>query len=102
MTISVAPMASGGITPAPPLMTVLPTTKTRKKVPMNSQMYLFMGGGAHCALTEQASPGRALTCRSPRRRAHAHADSERHRPLQTSAAAEHAYVGHSDSSRLRS
>ena len=44
ITISAAPMASGGMTPAAPGMTVQPTVRTRKKVPMNSVRYLFMVG----------------------------------------------------------
>src|SRR4051794_41870924 len=34
-------MASGAITPAPPPIPVQPIVRTRKKVPMNSAMYLF-------------------------------------------------------------
>src|SRR6267143_1873254 len=42
MTMSTAPMASGGITPGAPGMTVQPMVRTRKKVPMNSAIYLRM------------------------------------------------------------
>src|SRR5215469_16427791 len=40
--MSAAPMASGAITPAPPPTTVQPTVRTRKNVPMNSAIYLFI------------------------------------------------------------
>src|SRR5258706_16086920 len=36
------PMASGAIPPAPPMITEQPTVSTRKNVPMNSTMYLFI------------------------------------------------------------
>src|ERR1700730_12170066 len=36
MTIRTPPMASGAMTPAAPGMTVQPTVRTRKKVPINS------------------------------------------------------------------
>src|SRR3954470_24842608 len=39
-----APIASGAMTPVPPPITVQPMVRTRKKVPMNSAMYLFMPG----------------------------------------------------------
>src|ERR1043166_306363 len=42
MTMSAAPIASGGMTPAPPPITVSPMVRTRKKVPMNSAMYFFI------------------------------------------------------------
>src|SRR5690349_12396582 len=42
ITIKAAPMASGGITPVGAPMTVQPIVRTRKKVPISSQMYLFM------------------------------------------------------------
>src|SRR4051794_24394399 len=42
MTMSAAPMASGAITPAPAPMPVHPMVKTRKNVPINSAMYLFI------------------------------------------------------------
>ena len=41
LTVLVA-MASGGMTPGPAAMPVLPIVKTRKKVPMNSVQYLRM------------------------------------------------------------
>src|SRR3954469_22852842 len=43
MTINEAPMAIGAR--AAPPRTVMPTVKTRKKVPMNSTRYFFMGIG---------------------------------------------------------
>src|SRR6266550_3869057 len=42
MTMSAAPMASGAMTPAPAPIPVQPIVRTRKKVPMNSAMYLFI------------------------------------------------------------
>src|SRR5260370_21098564 len=42
ITMSAAPMANGGITPAAPAITVHPMVRTRKNVPMSSVMYLFM------------------------------------------------------------
>ncbi len=42
MTVNEGPMASGAITPAGPGMTVQPTVRTKKNVPINSAMYLFM------------------------------------------------------------
>src|SRR4029453_4900957 len=42
MTISAAPMASGAMTPAPAPIPVQPIVKTRKNVPMNSVIYLFI------------------------------------------------------------
>jgi hypothetical protein len=44
MTMSTAPMASGGITPGVFGMTVQPMVRTRKKVPMNSAIYLRITG----------------------------------------------------------
>ena len=44
ITIRAEPIASGGMTPLPPLMTVHPMVSTRKKVPMNSTTYLFIAG----------------------------------------------------------
>jgi hypothetical protein len=35
-------MASGAMTPAPPITTQHPIVNTRKKVPMNSTTYLFI------------------------------------------------------------
>src|SRR5580704_17754883 len=43
MTMREAPMASGASAPAPGAITVLPTVKTRKNVPMNSTRYVFIG-----------------------------------------------------------
>src|SRR5438552_5941513 len=48
MTMSAAPIASGAITPAAPGMTVQPTVRTRKNVPINSAIYLFIAFGAGC------------------------------------------------------
>src|ERR1700693_2935252 len=45
MTMSEAPIASGAMTPAAPGMTVQPTVRTRKNVPINSAMYLFIALG---------------------------------------------------------
>ena len=45
ITIREAPIAIGAKAPAPGEMTVPPTVKTRKNVPMNSTMYFFMGSG---------------------------------------------------------
>src|SRR6185369_11329483 len=45
MTMSAAPMARGGMTPGAPGMTVQPMVRTRKKVPMNSAIYLRIGSG---------------------------------------------------------
>src|SRR5258707_1694338 len=42
ITMSAAPIPSGANGPAPWPMTVHPTVRTRKKVPMNSATYLFM------------------------------------------------------------
>src|SRR5881392_501896 len=42
MTMSTAPMASAGMTPAAAGMTVQPTVRTRKKVPINSAMYFLI------------------------------------------------------------
>src|SRR6476469_5629352 len=42
MTIRAAPIASGAITPDAAGMTVQPTVRTRKKVPMNSATYFFI------------------------------------------------------------
>src|SRR5438552_10019852 len=42
ITMSAAPMASGAMTPEPAPITVQPIVRTRKNVPMNSAMYLFM------------------------------------------------------------
>jgi hypothetical protein len=42
MTMSVAPIASGAITPAPAPIPVQPIVKTRKNVPINSAIYLFI------------------------------------------------------------
>src|SRR4051794_9038460 len=44
MTIRAAPIASGAITPAGAPMPVQPIVRTRKNVPMNSAMYLFISG----------------------------------------------------------
>src|SRR5438445_650026 len=45
MTMSEAPIASGAMTPAAPGMTVQPTVRTRKNVPINSAIYLFIAFG---------------------------------------------------------
>src|SRR5688572_6960878 len=42
MTMRAAPMASGAITPVPAPIPVQPIVRTRKNVPMNSAMYLFI------------------------------------------------------------
>src|SRR6478735_8431331 len=42
MTIRAAPIASGAITPDAAGMTVQPTVRTRKKVPINSATYFFI------------------------------------------------------------
>ena len=42
MTMSTAPMASAGMTPAAAGMTVQPTVRTRKKVPINSAKYFLI------------------------------------------------------------
>src|ERR1700722_15990435 len=47
------PIASGGMTPLPPLMTVHPMVRTRKKVPINSTTYLFIA-----ALTPAKASGK--------------------------------------------
>jgi hypothetical protein len=39
-----APMAMGARAPAPGAMTLLPTVKTRKNVPMNSTIYFYILG----------------------------------------------------------
>src|SRR5262249_37804448 len=44
MVMRMEPMASGAITPAPPITTEQPIVRTRKKVPINSAIYLSMGG----------------------------------------------------------
>ena len=43
MTISTEPIASGGMTPSHPLITVQPMVVTRKNVPMNSTRYFIVG-----------------------------------------------------------
>src|ERR1700730_17942020 len=47
------PIASGGMTPLPPLITVHPMVRTRKKVPINSTTYLFIA-----ALTPARASGK--------------------------------------------
>src|SRR5580765_3422845 len=42
ITISAEPIANGANAPAPLPMTVHPMVRTRKKVPINSAMYLFI------------------------------------------------------------
>src|SRR5664279_4156146 len=42
MIINAEPMASGARLPAPGSMTVMPTVKTKKNVPMNSTRYFFI------------------------------------------------------------
>src|SRR4051812_32395728 len=42
ITINAAPIASGAMTPAGAPIPVQPIVRTRKKVPMNSAMYLFI------------------------------------------------------------
>src|SRR5215470_6872745 len=42
ITMSAAPIASGAITPVPAPITVQPIVRTRKNVPMNSAIYLFI------------------------------------------------------------
>src|ERR1035437_6635976 len=42
MIINAEPMASGASAPAPGSMTVMPTVRTRKNVPMNSTRYFFI------------------------------------------------------------
>src|SRR5215475_15397275 len=47
ITMSAEPIANGASAPAPFPMTVHPMVKTRKNVPTNSAMYLFMAGLPH-------------------------------------------------------
>src|SRR4029450_1771327 len=64
MTIKAEPMASGGITPAAPGITVQPIVSTRKNVPMNSVRDLFMGLGPFLRQdipAERPAPGSAST-----------------------------------------
>ena len=42
MTMRTAPMASAGMTPAAAGITVQPTVRTRKKVPINSAIYFLI------------------------------------------------------------
>src|SRR5258706_3621998 len=42
ITMSAEPIANGANAPAPLPITVHPTVRTRKKVPINSAIYLFM------------------------------------------------------------
>ena len=42
MNISTEPIASGGMTPSPPLITVQPMVVTRKNVPINSTRYFIV------------------------------------------------------------
>src|SRR5580698_7910330 len=42
ITMRAEPIANGASAPAPLPMTVHPTVRTRKKVPINSAIYLFM------------------------------------------------------------
>src|SRR6267143_4853301 len=42
LTLKAAPLARGPMTPAPAPIPVQPIVRTRKKVPMNSAMYLFI------------------------------------------------------------
>ena len=66
ITISADPMANGGRIPLPPAVTVHPTVRTKKNVPMSSVMYLFI------AFSLGVSPSRMrrpiyFICRKPRR-----------------------------------
>ena len=63
-------MATGARIPAPGGMTVQPTVKTRKKVPMNSTRYFFMVGGSVRRLSARRRPNeRFLGLRAGRIRA---------------------------------
>src|SRR6266567_4471745 len=64
MPISAAPMASGGITPGAPGMTVQPMVSTRKKVPMNSAIYLRIRFGV--AVETAVADGRWRVVNKPR------------------------------------
>src|SRR5437879_5992631 len=78
MTISAAPMASGGMTPAALGMTVQPMVSTRKKVPMNSVMYLRMGFGVVVCVVD------CWRCRDPKDASKhgAHAGGEETCPME--------------------
>ena len=55
-------MASGGITPVGLIITVVPTVRTRKKVPISSTTYLRMGsgiGGTPCRIARRQLMARA-------------------------------------------
>src|SRR5271157_1807853 len=71
MTMSEAPIAIGARGPAPGEMTVHPTVKTRKKVPMNSTRYFFIcwdGVWADCMARDRSNE-RFLRLRAGRIRA---------------------------------
>src|SRR6185503_14973737 len=76
--MSAAPIASGGITPPPPPMTVQPIVSTRKNVPMNSAMYLFGLIGAPGGDSLTPIRGRDALDRQEKRR-HAHQREEGNR-----------------------
>src|SRR5208282_6914253 len=69
MTMREAPIARGARPPAPGDMTVLPTVKTRKNVPMNSTRYFFIFGVARAIVGGGAAQTSVFLLRAGRIRA---------------------------------